>query len=268
MRLTGPLLATVAALVSPAWAAGPPATGFLDRTVTVDGRTYPYQVFVPRDWNAAKAWPVVLFLHGAGERGTDGLRQTQIGVAAAIRSSPERVPALVVFPQAPAEERWIGAPAEAAMAALDRTIAEFHGDPERAFLTGLSLGGYGTWHLALLRPDRFAALVTVCGGIVPAGSATSVRQSPLTAGVEDPYAFTAKALRDIPVWVFHGADDTVVLPSESRRMVEALRAAGSDVRYTEYRGVGHGSWDRAYAEEALWTWLFEKRRPGSLGPRK
>ncbi len=239
----------------------PPATGFVDHVVVVNGRTYPYTVYVPRGFTSEKAWPVVLFLHGAGERGDDGVRQLQIGAAAAIRSHPERVPAVVVFPQCPAGERWIGEPAEAALAALEKTMAAYHGDPKRVALTGLSLGGYGTWHLALLHPDRFAALVPVCGGIVPAGSATSVRQSPLTAGAADPYAFTARALRHVPVWIFHGADDPVVLPSEGRKMAEALRAAGGDVKYTEYPGVGHDAWDRAYAESGLWSWLLLQRRP-------
>jgi len=96
---------------------------------------------------------------------------------------------------------------------------------------------------------------------VPAGSATSVRQSPLTAGASDPYAFTAHALRDIPIWMFHGADDTVIEPGESRRMHEALlRERAADVRYTEYAGVGHNAWTRAYAEPALWQWLFDQRQ--------
>lgn len=237
-------------------------TGFLDRSVTVGGTAFPYVVYVPPQWTPERKWPVIVFLHGAGERGSDGLRQTQVGIGPAIRWNRERVPAIVILPQAPEDERWIGAPAEAAMRAVDATMREFAGDPDRLTLTGLSMGGYGTWHLALAYPDRFAALAPVCGGIVPAGSATSVRQSPLTASAEDPYTFAAVRLRHIPVWIFHGADDTVVLPSESRKMHEALRAAKGDVRYTEYEGVGHNSWERAYGEEAFWTWLLAQRRDG------
>ena len=235
-------------------------TGFLDRTVAIAGRSYPYVVYVPRDWSRDRAWPVVLFLHGAGERGTEGQRPAQVGLGSAIRLAPERFPALVVFPQVPLEERWIGAPADAAMQALADVVAEFRGDAERIYLTGLSMGGYGTWHLALAHPDTFAALVPVCGGIVPNGSAASVRQSPLTLAADDPYAFTAERLRHLPIWMFHGADDTVVLPSESRRMREALEAVRADVRYTEYPEVGHNSWDRAYGESELWRWLFAQRR--------
>jgi predicted peptidase len=235
-------------------------TGFLHRSVAVDGKDYPYVVYVPRDWTPERHWPVILFLHGAGERGSDGLRATQIGVASAIRANPDRVPAIAVFPQVPLDERWLGTPADAAMRALDRSIAEWNGDEHRVYLTGLSMGGYGVWHLALAHPDRFAALVPVCGGIVPAGSATSVRQSPLTANASDPYAFTAQHLRAFPIWIFHGTDDTVVLTSESRKMSAALRNEGATVRYTEYPGVGHNAWDRAYAEEELWTWLFQQKR--------
>jgi predicted peptidase len=216
-------------------------------------------VYVPPGWTPDRAWPVILFLHGAGERGTDGHAQLQIGVAAAIRANPERVPAIVVFPQAPAEERWLGATADAAMDALRIASGEFHGDPQRIYLTGISLGGFGTWHLALAHPRTFAALVPVCGGIVPHGTATSVQQSPLTVHADDPYRFTAESLRDVPVWMFHGAKDEVILPSESRRMHAALRAAGADVRYTEYEDVAHNAWTRAYAEEALWSWLFAQR---------
>jgi|SRR5687767_8296470 len=235
-------------------------TGFLDRTVTIESRSYPYVVYVPREWTPDRSWPVVLFLHGAGERGSDGRRQMQIGAAAAIRSSPERVPALVVLPQAPAEERWIGPPADAAMQALEEVVREFRGDRDRIYLTGLSLGGFGTWHLALANSGVFAALVPVCGGIVPNGSAPSVRQSPLTAAAPDPYAFTAERLRSLPIWMFHGSEDTVIRASESRKMHEALRAAGADVQYTELEGVGHNAWDRAYGNAEMWKWLFSQQR--------
>lgn len=224
-----------------------------DRKVTLGPRSYPYAVYVPPDWTPDRRWPVVLFLHGAGERGSDGRQQT--------RYSPEQIPALVVLPQAPADERWIGAPAEAAMKALGEVVKEYRGDRERVYLSGLSLGGFGTWHLALAHPDVFAALVPVCGGIVPNGSATSVRQSPLTLDAPDPHAFTAARLRHLPVWMFHGSEDTVIHPSESRKMHDALRAAGAEVRYTEYEKVGHDAWIRAYADAEMWVWLFKQTRP-------
>jgi len=153
-------------------------TGFLNRTG--------YSVYVPHDFDRSKQWPVILFLHGAGERGTDGLKSTQVGIGSAIRFGADRIPAIVVFPQAPPETRWLEQPADAAITALDCAIAEFNGDPDRVYLTGLSMGGYGAWHLAMANPNRFAALVVVCGGLLPHETAISVRQSPLTMGAADP----------------------------------------------------------------------------------
>jgi len=201
---------------------------------------------------------VILFLHGAGERGTDGIRQKETGLGPAIRKHP--IDAIVVYPQLPPDAQWLGAHADAAMQALDDAIRDYDGDPQRVYLTGMSLGGYGVWHLALAHPDRFAALVPICGGIVPNGSAESVRQSPLTMHADDPYAFTAHALRDVPIWMFHGADDTVISPAESRTMHAALLREGAAVRYSEYEGIAHNAWTRAYAEPELWQWLFAQRQ--------
>lgn len=234
-------------------------TGFLNRTVDHAGRTYRYVVYVP-DSDRSRILPVVLFLHGAGERGDDGLRQTAVGLGSAIRWSPERFPMIVVMPQAPAETRWLADSATAAMMALDAATREFRGDPSRTYLTGLSLGGYGTWHLAMAHPGRFAALVPVCGGILKPETADSVRQSPLTASAADPYAATAERVSGVPVWIFHGAEDKTIPASESRRMYAELQKLGADVRYTEFPGVGHNAWDPAYGNGELWTWLLAQRR--------
>ena len=242
----------------------PCETGFLMRSAAVRGTSYPYAVYVPRAFDASKTWPVILFLHGAGERGSDGLRSTQIGVAAAIRANPERVPAIAVFPQAPLDSCWLGDPAEAAMMALEQSIAEFHGDRRRVYLTGLSMGGYGTWHLALAHPDAFAALVVICGGLLPHGATTALQQSPLTIGKDDPCAFTAHALRHLPIRMFHGDADPVIPVIESRRMAEALNDAEADAKLVEFAGAGHNSWDRAYSDAELWQWLFRQ----SNGSRK
>jgi len=238
----------------------PHETGFLIRSVTVRGTTYPHTVYVPRAFDASKTWPVILFLHGSGERGSDGVRSTQIGVAAAIRANPERVPAIAVFPQAPEDTRWLGDPADAAMTALEQSIAEFHGDRNRIYLTGLSMGGYGTWHLALAHPHTFAALVVVCGGLLPHETTTAVQQSPLTAEKDDPYAFTAHALRHLPIRMFHGDADPVIPAIESRRMAEALKNERADAKLVEFAGVGHNSWDPAYGDAELWQWLFRQSR--------
>src|SRR6266487_3121111 len=117
-------------------AAPPVATGFLDRAVSVAGQKYRYVVYVPANYASAGRWPVILFLHGAGERGGDGLIQTNVGLAPAIRQAPGRFPAIVVFPQVPTDSQWVGAPADAALAALAQTMKEFHTDPARVYLTG------------------------------------------------------------------------------------------------------------------------------------
>jgi predicted peptidase len=230
-------------------------TGFLNRPG--------YVVYLPREYDGSRAWPVILFLHGSGERGPDPMRATQIGVAAAIRHDSALVPAIAVFPIAPEETRWLDEPADAAMRALDHAVHEFRGDPHRIYITGLSMGGYGAIHLGLAHPGRFAAMVVVCGGLLPHPTTTAVRQSPLTMQAADPYAFTAQSLKHVPLWLFHGADDPVIPVDESRHLNEQFRAAGAEVHYTEYAGVGHNAWDKAYADTAMWTWLFARNLTAS-----
>jgi len=239
-----------------------PAPGrFVRREVTSNGRRYAYQVFVP---SAAlpRPLPVVLFLHGSGERGDDGETQTQAGLGPYVRAHAADFPALVVFPQSPEGESWEGDTATMALATLDAATAEFDGDRSRTSLTGMSRGGYGTWSLALREPTRFAALVPVCGGITPPGSRPDLDTLYVvsTRAAADPFAEAARRLRDIPSWIFHGALDDVVPPAQSRRMHAALRDAGADVRYTEFPDANHNSWDAAYRTEALWPWLFAQRR--------
>lgn len=232
------------------------------RETEIEGRSYRWQIFVPgavasgEDRNPA----VVLFLHGAGQRGSDGERQTEIGLPAVLRERPD-FPAVVVMPQSPRGTWWGDPRIEAlALAALDAAAAEFGGDPDRTYLTGLSLGGYGTWAFAYRYPDRFAALIPVCGGVT-AGSSRLLTPDwhPGAVRPEDPFAETAGVIADIPVWIFHGDRDRRIPVTESRRMAEALRAAGGSPRYTEYPGVGHDSWTPAYREEGLYEWLFAQR---------
>ena len=234
---------------------------FLRRTVEVGGHRYAYQVFVP---TAAlpRPLPVVLFLHGSGERGSDGDKQTHAGLGPYVRAHAADFPALVVFPQSPEGTSWEGDVATMALATLDAATAEFNGDPRRTSLTGMSRGGYGTWSLALRAPERFAALVPVCGGITPPGTRPDLNslQVESTRDALDPFDVAAQRLRDIPSWLFHGARDDVVPPEQSRRMYAALQRAGADVRYTEFPDANHNSWDAAYATQALWDWLFAQRR--------
>ena len=237
-------------------------TGFLDRTVSVAGTEYKYQVFVPEDWTKSKKWPVILFLHGAGERSDDGLIQTEVGIGTAIRRYRDRFPAIIVMPQC-RKNVWWSEPtmADMAMAALAAAQKEFHGDSARTYLTGLSMGGYGTWYLAGKYPGQFAAIVPICAGILMPDVA---RQQ--SADDNAPYTEAAKKIGSkTPVWICHGGDDPVVPVTESRRMNEAMKALGGEVHYTEYPGVGHNSWEKAYAEPELFTWMLSKTTsPGSL----
>lgn len=235
----------------------PEPTGFLDRSVESGGLTYPYQVYVPRSYDPNERWPVVLFLHGAGERGADGLRQTDVGLGRALRWSPERYPAIVVMPQTPADSSWQEEPAQAALAALEATMAEWRTDPDRVYLTGMSLGGNGTWYLAYHHPERFAAIAPVCGWVHRGGRLAIVPAD----GKRSPAERVAARLAHLPTWIWHGADDPVVPVEESRAMAAALEAAGGEVRYTELEGVGHNAWDPAYGSEALPAWLLAQRRP-------
>ena len=234
-------------------------TGFLNRTVAVGGVTYNYQVFVPSNWSKKVKWPVILFLHGYGEEGDDGLVQTQVGLATAIRKQVDRFPTVVVIPQCRKKDWWTSPAMEAqALKALDQTMKEFKGDPQRVYLTGLSMGGFGTWGFASGHPAEFAALVPICGGIRDPDAAEIPNYRDVDNSA-DPYVATAQKIGKTPVWVFHGEADPVVPVTESRQMVAALKAAGGNVRYTEYPGVKHESWDNAYAEPDLFPWLLAQK---------
>jgi len=143
-------------------------TGFLNRRIDWRGATYRFQVYLPEEWRRDdhKQWPIILFLHGRGERGSEGMWQTQIGLPQAVRDHPERWPFIIVMPQCPLPNYWTDPEMMAmAMAALDLETAEFHADPERTYLTGLSLGGYGAWELARANPHRWAAIAIASSGI-------------------------------------------------------------------------------------------------------
>ena len=234
-------------------------TGFLDRTVTVAGQSYHYQVYVPATYAAQPSWPAILFLHGAGERGSDGLLQTSVGLAPAIRQNPSRYPAIVVFPQVPRDSLWVGTPADMAVAALQQTMREFHVDPKRVYLTGLSMGGNGTWYIAYRHPELFAAVVPICGwirdfpqfrGSQPVVPGDSAQIMPLLV----------QKLGKTPIWIFHGEVDQVVNVNGSREPAAALKTAGADVRYTELLGLNHNSWDAAYGSDEFVKWLFAQQR--------
>ena len=237
-------------------------TGFLDRTISVEGATYKYQVFVPDGWSPKQKWPIILFLHGAGERGSDGLLQTDVGLPHAIRLDRSRFKTIVVMPQC-LKDGWWPTPEmeEMALAALAAATREFKGDPKRTYLTGLSMGGYGSWAIAAKYPGKFAAVVPICGGIVIPAHLKQMRPDLAASSYpDDPksYEEVARKIGKTPVWIFHGGTDDTVSPELSRKINDALKAAGGDVRYTEYPGVGHNSWDKAYAEPDLMTWILSQ----------
>jgi predicted peptidase len=230
-------------------------TGFLNRAVVVKGITYKYQVYLPQDYTKSRKWPVILFLHGGGERGDDGLAQTQVGIARNVRLQPERWPAILVMPQCRKDVFWTTPEMQdQAMAALEAAIKEFKGERSQVYLTGLSLGGYGTFSLGARHPERFAALAPICGGVVMAS-----RPELTPAGSGDPYENIGKLIGKTPIWIFHGGDDKTVAVTESQKMREVIKAAGGTPKYTEYPGVAHNSWDKAYAEADFVKWMLAQK---------
>jgi predicted peptidase len=238
---------------------------FVERTVKVDGVDYRYRVFLPlhyerwRRLRGLRRLPVVLFLHGSGERGDDNLQQTKVGIGPALVKYRERYRCLVVLPQCRAGRSWDGAMERQALAALERTVAEFHGDPRRVYLTGVSLGGSGTWYLDARYPHRFAAVAPIAAEVVPTGGDQAPADLKKLLDGPDPYLALARSLGPAPVWAFHGADDDQVPVAETRRMVTALKALQHPVRYTEYPEIGHDSWDAAYADPTFVQWMFAQR---------
>lgn len=235
---------------------------FFNRQVAINGSSYRYRVFVPPGWSKSVQWPVILSLHGAGGYGSDGTRQTDEGLAPAVRRHPERFPAVIVFPQSPANGTpgWQEIGGKIALAALDKTMEEFNGDKSRVTLTGLSIGGNGAWYLAYHYPQRFAGLLVICGFVAERmGSMYPILYPSLVPGSKDPSAAVAQRIAHIPTWIFHGAADRTVPVEHSRRMVNALRAAHAVVKYTELPGVDHNAWDAAYERPDVAEWLLQQQ---------
>jgi len=226
-------------LPAPKVADNPNAPGFHLRTVKGPAGERKYTLYVPEGYDPAKAYPAVLFLHGSGERGDDGIKGGQIGLGAAILAHPERFPALVVLPQASKTWQADSDDAKAALAALDDVAGAYKVDPARVVLTGLSMGGAGTWSIASAHPERFAALAVVCGRGKPEA---------------------VESIKGLPTWIVVGDEDGLAAVQNARAMAQALREAGTDVRQTEYRAVGHNSWDRAYDDPKLVEWMLSRSR--------
>ena len=214
------------------------ATGFLTKTMDVNGTPRPYVVYVPREYDPEKPWPLVVFLHGRGERGDDGLQQSDVGIGHAIRKNPERFPCIVVMPQCPDTAYWNKFNDDITMS-ITETMRDYNIDEDRVLLTGLSMGGYGTWVYGADHIETFAALMPICGGGRPADG---------------------PKLANIPIWAFHGDADETVNISESQKMIDAVKKAGGKPKFTVYKGVGHNSWDDAYGDPKAISWLLSQRR--------
>jgi predicted peptidase len=238
----------------------PEPARFVERSVTVDAHTYHYQVFLPRGFDPARKWPVILFLHGSGERGDDNHKQVEVGLGSHIAAHMDDFPAVTVFPQAPEATRWSGAPERAAFAAMVESVREFHGDRRRLYLTGLSMGGYGAWQMALDHPGVFAAMVVVCGGLLPTPELPDLRVTSIPSDTPHPYAEVARRLRRMPIWIFHGELDDVLPPQAARDQYAALMKLHASAKLTMFPEANHNAWDPAYATPELWTWLFAQRR--------
>jgi predicted peptidase len=235
----------------------PPATGFINKTLVKENGTMPYVLYVPRGYDAAREWPLVVFLHGAGERGSDGLIQSDVGIGHAIRKNPERFPCLVLMPQCPVDKFWdvmIGDIEKM----MDAARGEYRVDPARITLTGLSMGGYATWMWGPNRLDLFAALMPICGG----GDPRDLRHLISVEMDVEKYGTAEErvpGLATVPIRAFHGKKDDVVPPFRSQQMVKMVKEAGGDVQYTEYPEDGHNSWDSTYGDPGNIAWLLSQR---------
>ncbi len=244
LRLALALATLVSVTLQPLAAADLSSPGFHSR-VFVDAakQERKYVLFVPYKRDATKPPPLLLFLHGAGERGDNGIDQIMVGLGPALWKQKGSFPFVTVFPQCRTNSNWqVDSPdAEAALAILRQTAAEFKTDPDRVYITGLSMGGSGSWSIAARHPDLAAAIVPMCG----------------RGEIGD-----AKKLADarLPIWNFCGDKDREATVQFSRDMQSALKTAGADSRYTEYPGVGHNCWDNAYNTPELYTWLLQQSR--------
>ncbi|RYD73127.1 MAG: hypothetical protein EOP84_22040, partial [Verrucomicrobiaceae bacterium] len=219
-----------------------------------DGQSLPYQLLSPE--TPSGKVPLVILLHGAGERGNDNQAQLKHGAPLFLKKEiQEKYPAYVLVPQCPKDQKWVdwdwrqpftkqpaepAAPMKLVLAVLDTLLKEKQDiDHDRIYVTGISMGGFGTWDIATRYPDRFAAIVPICGGGDPE---------------------KAPAIAKLPVWTFHGNADSVVTVDLTRRMVDSIQKAGGTPLYTEYANVTHDSWSNAYSEPMLLPWLFAQKR--------
>ena len=219
------------------------------------GKTLPYRLLKPQKIEPGKRYPLLLFLHGLGERGADNARQLKHGAGEFAKAENRRkYPCFVVAPQCPADKRWVrgklkspeyvmsatpSEPMALALESIEKLAADLPVDQRRIYVTGLSMGGFGTWDVIERRPDFFAAAIPICGRGDPAHAAK---------------------LKNLPLWAFHGEQDPLVPVGRTKVMIEAIRKAGGTPKMTIYPGVGHDSWTATYANPEVLAWLFEQKK--------
>ena len=200
--------------------------------------SYNYLKYLPKNYDGKTKFPLLLFLHGAGERGSN-LEKVAVHGPPKLIKQGKQFPFIVISPQCPKGSRW---DPDALNAMLDQIIKSHAVDETRIYCTGLSMGGFGTWALGSSNPNRFAAFAPICGGGV------------------DRTAFVSFEMAKKPVWVFHGDADSVVPLKESERMVKALKRRGGKPKFTVYKGVNHDSWTETYNNPKLYEWFLSHKK--------
>jgi len=236
---------------SPAQSLPKETSSFVPKSFTSrSGAQMPYRIFVPPDYDSRKKYPLVLWLHGGGGRGTDNLKQISGGNTAGAGiwtrlQNQVKYPSIVVAPQCPENEMWTTVDhakpthhLELVLELIASTQKTYSIDARRLYVAGQSMGGLGAWGIISEHPKMFAAAIPVCGG-----------------GNEQ----QASKIAHVAIWAFHGEKDEAISVERSRRMIAAIRKAGGTPRYSEYRDVGHNSWERAFNEPDLLEWVFAQR---------
>jgi len=207
-------------------------TAKLNRQITLN---MDYLLYLPEEYGKEKKlWPVMLFLHGTGERGSN-LNKVKTHGPPKLIAEGKKFPFIVVSPQCPLGNYWPNM-TETVMALIDEIIEKYDVDESRIYMTGLSMGGYGTWTIACTFPDRFAAIAPICGAGQP---------------------ILAYKLKLTPVWAFHGDEDPTVDPEESRKMVDRVNEADGNAKLTMYKTVAHDSWTKTYENDELYDWFLQ-----------
>jgi predicted peptidase len=233
-----------------------PAVQVINRSMELDGQLYKWSIMIPD--SAQRGGASLLFLHGAGECGTDGKKNLAVGLPPAVMKNPETWPFVLIVPQKPSMLSEWEDHERALLAMLKEAHKDGFIDSDRLAITGLSQGGHGTITLASMHPERFRAAVPVCGYVERRVSRAGERLEEIPANPDDPAVIeAAKKLAKLPVWFFHGDLDNVVPSAESSALNEALQQRNADTRYTELADTNHNAWDPAYSNEQLAAWLIK-----------